>query len=216
MTPETEVILCPACRHAVRVPLDWLGTPVQCPECEAMFRAPARVDGALAEPELISRREAAPERRKKADVMLLLPAFGLMLVGFAGFAVGAWNSAQIVPDPDGFKRQIFDSLQEARKGGGLNEWGPADPKERARFDEDFAASLARAARVVIPLFAAVSGFVFYGGLAIALGRHYRMALLGCVLAVVNLGNLCCVPGAVVGVWGLILLLTTEGREHFGR
>ena len=40
MTPETEVIACPACKHLVRVPLDWLGTQVQCPECKAMFRAP--------------------------------------------------------------------------------------------------------------------------------------------------------------------------------
>ena len=32
-------------------------------------------------------------------------------------------------------------------------------------------------RVLVPVFAAVSGLVFYGGLAMAIRRHYRMAAL---------------------------------------
>src|SRR5262245_47852124 len=93
MTPETEVIACPACKHVVRVPLDWLGTQVQCPECKAMFRAPVRgADGKLTEPELISRPALAPAApaASKPDLMLLLPAFGLMLCGVTGVLVNGF------------------------------------------------------------------------------------------------------------------------------
>src|SRR5207249_9757968 len=89
MPPETEVITCPACRHLLRVPADWLGQTVQCPECKATFRAPVRDGDRLTEPELISRPApaAAPAAARKPDVMLLLPAFGLLFVGFAGLVV---------------------------------------------------------------------------------------------------------------------------------
>src|SRR5947207_22781 len=91
MTPETEVIACPACKHALRVPLDWLGTQVQCPECKAMFRAPVRANGGLTEPELISRppSAAAPAAPKRPDLMLLVPAFGLLFCGVAGLIANA-------------------------------------------------------------------------------------------------------------------------------
>src|SRR5262245_45867442 len=114
MTPETEVIACPACKHLLRVPLDWLGTQVQCPECKAMFRAPVRADGKLTEPELISRPAApasAPAPRK-LDAMLLLPAFGLLFCGIAGFVVGAWNTVRYVGNADAAKQDVLRIMQE--------------------------------------------------------------------------------------------------------
>ncbi len=214
MTPETEVIACPACKHLVRVPQDWLGTQVQCPECKAMFRAPVRANGALTEPELLSRPASAGASRKP-DVMLLFPAFGLLLLGFAGLVVDTWHTVRYVRDADAAKQDVLGMIQVARKGG----WptgGPEEPGARAQFDEDRAANWAKYIRVLVPLFAVVSGLVFYGGVAIVTRRHYRMARLGCVLAIVNIANGCCVPGAVFGIWGLLMLSSDEGREHFVR
>ena len=59
MQPETELIACPACDRLARVPIDWLGQPVQCPQCRAMFRAPVRQWDGLTAAELISRPPAA-------------------------------------------------------------------------------------------------------------------------------------------------------------
>ena len=216
MTPETEVIACPACRHLVRVPLDWLGTQVQCPECKAMFRAPVRAGGTLTEPELISRpASGAPAARRKPDVMLLLPAFGLLFTGFAGLAINTWNAVRYVRDADAAKQDVLRIYQDARHGGVVTD-GPEEPGARATFDADRAAEQAKPVRVLVPLFAVASGFVFYGGIAIVTRRHYRMAQLGCALAVVNLANGCCIPGAVAGVWGLLMLRSDEGRDHFLR
>lgn len=218
MTPETEVIACPACKHLLRVPLDWLGTQVQCPECRAMFRAPVRAGGGLAEPELLSRpvSPGAPgAARRKPDVMLLLPAFGLLLIGFAGFAINTWYTVRYARDADAAKQDVFRIIQDGRKVG-LATDGPEEPGARQQFDDERAAERAKYVRPAVPLFAVVSGLVFYGGVAIVTRRHYRMAQIGCALAVVNLAHGCCIPGALAGVWGLLMLRSDEGREHFLR
>lgn len=183
-----------------------------------MFRAPVRVDGKLTEAELLSRPASAtdgPKRRPRMDVMLLLPAFGLLFVGFAGLAVGGMNTMRFLGDGNAAKQEVLQLFQEARKRGLLTD-GPQEPDARAKFDDERAAQSAKSIRVIVPLFAVVSGFVFYGGIAMATRRHYRMAQLGCVLAMVNLAYGCCVPGAFAGLWGLLMLGSEEGREHFQR
>src|SRR6478735_730934 len=93
MTPEAEVIACPACNHLLRVPLDWLGQSVQCPECRAMFRAPVRTADGLSQAELLSRAApTTPPAPRKLDAMLLLPTFGLLFCGVAGLIVNGMLS----------------------------------------------------------------------------------------------------------------------------
>lgn len=215
MTPETEVIACPACKHLVRVPLDWLGTQVQCPECKSMFRAPVRSDGKLTEPELLSRpvsaaAPAAPASRKP-DLMLMLPAFGLLLCGVMGLVVNGALLYLFVVDPagaDGWARNQMPALRQMGFGT------PGTPEEQAAENERNAEQLAKTYRWLIPLSFVVSATVFAGGLSIALRRYPRLAQLACVLAAVNVAHACCVPGAAFGLWGLLMLGSDEGREHF--
>jgi hypothetical protein len=63
---------------------------------------------------------------------------------------------------------------------------------------------------------AVSAAVFVGGLSVVRRRNYRFAQIACVLAAVNVAHACCVPGALFGLWGLLMLNSDEGREHFRR
>src|SRR5437773_1884203 len=136
MAQETEVISCPACNHLLRVPLDWLGQSVQCPECKATFKAPVRVGDGLTAPELIS-RPAAPggpaTARKRLDPMLLLPAFGLLVVGFTGLVVGGANTARYLGDPAAAKQDVLQLIEESGRRG-LAPAGSDDPTERARAD----------------------------------------------------------------------------------
>jgi hypothetical protein len=211
--PETEVISCPACNHLLRVPLDWLGAPVQCPECKARFKAPARDgSGGLTAAELISRPEgAAGAPARKADMMLLLPAFGLLVCGIAGVIINGLLSYRFVTDPAGSKEYLQAQFANARQFG----FGADDPEaERDRIDAARAERTAGQLRWVLPAFAAVSALVLVGGLSIVLRWKYRLAQLGCVAAVLNIPHLCCVPGSIAGVWGLIMLASEEGREHF--
>ncbi len=211
MTPETEVIACPACLHLVRIPLDWLGTQVQCPECKARFRAPVRDGGKLTKPELIARPESSAPKAKKPDLMLLLPAFGLLLCGVAGVAINVVYLNTFQSDPAGalgWARKQMPSLRQA----GFGE--PGTDEERASEDERNAEQLARLYRWLVPLSLLVSGGVFLGGVAIVTRRSYRFARVACVLAALNIAHLCCIPGALAGLWGLLMLSSDEGREHF--
>jgi hypothetical protein len=214
MTPETEVIACPACKHVVRVPLDWLGTQVQCPECKAMFRAPVRgADGTLTEPQLISRPEsAAPAAAaRKPDLMLMLPAFGLMLCGVMGTIVNGVMLYVFLTDPDGGRQWARNQMPATRQMGFAT---PGTPEEMAAEDERNAQQLARYYRWIVPISLLVSAVVFAGGIAIVLRRGYRLAKLACVLAPLNIAHLCCLPGSLFGLWGLLMLGSDEGREHF--
>jgi hypothetical protein len=216
--PETEVISCPACRHLLRVPLAWLGEQVQCPECRAMFRAPARdAAGGLTPAELISRPApaTAPPPRKRADAMLLLPAFGLLFCGVAGTIVNGVQAARYLGNPRAATDDVLNVTAELRRQNVLTD-GPEQPGERAKFDEQRAAEYAPLLRVTAPAFTAVSALAFLGGLSMALRWNYRLAQVGCLAALLNLPNLCCVPGGVAGVWGLLMLGSEEGRAHFGR
>lgn len=207
-TPETEVIACPACKHPLRVPLDWLGTQVQCPECKALLRAPVRgADGKLTEPQSL----AAAPARKRFDAMLLLPAFGLLLCGIAGVLVNGVFLWLFVSDPAGGKGWAQNQVKELRKHGFGN---PGTPEEQAAGDEQNAEQLAGISRWAFPLALAVSAVVLAGGLSIALRWNYRLAQVACVLASLNIAHFCCVPGAAFGLWGLLMLSSDEGREHF--
>jgi len=42
----------------------------------------------------------------------------------------------------------------------------------------------------------------------------RWALAASILAMVNVGSFCCVPGIPVGIWCLVILLTPEVRAAF--
>jgi hypothetical protein len=214
MTPETEVIACPACKHLVRVPLDWLGTQVQCPECKAMFRAPVKVDGRLTEPELLSRPTSTtpPAAPPRPDVMLLLPAFGLMFCGIAGAIVNGALLFVFLTDPAGARGWAEKQMPALRQIG----FGtPNLPKEEEEAEnEKNAKQLAKTYLWLVPLSFVESVVVFLGGLSIVRRRNLRLAKISCVLAALNVAHACCVPGALAGLWGFLMLSSDEGHEHF--
>lgn len=204
MPAETEVISCPACKHALRVPPDWLGQPVQCPQCQATFTAPRREGGALTEAVLLSDSKPANPQPKKADAALWLPAFALMLLGVVSLVVNSLTLTDIVNDPAQFEeRKKADAADMAKLFG-------QDPQAGANNPGANWPTLA-----AITAWGIVCGTAsFAGGLGMALRKWYWLARLGSALAVVNLAGCCCVPGALVGVWSWMLLRTDEGREHF--
>lgn len=205
MPPETEVISCPACNHLVRVPADWLGQTVQCPECRATFRAPARDGDRTTAPELLSDPPASADApRKPADAALWLPAFGLMLVGVVSVIVHVSTLVLIADNPAGFEAAKREQAEDLAKKLGQ------DPQ-----------AVANGPFAHWPTYAALTGWgvlcgsaSFLGGLGIVLRRWRRLAQVGCVTAVLNVVGCCCVPGAVFGVWGLLMLRSDEGRGHF--
>lgn len=212
MPADTDVIACPACRHLVRVPADWLGTTVACPECKATFTAPVRQGDRLTEPALLTAPPAAAApAAPRADPLLALPAFGLLLVGFASLFANGYLFVRFVSAPDGGRGWVKDQLP-ALKQAGLKP----DPADADQAEDKVAAELAPKFLWVWLAGAAAAAVEVAAGLAMLRRKYYRLAQLGCTLAAVNLPHLCCVPGAVFGLWGLLLLMSDEARDHFAR
>jgi len=174
---------------------------------------------------------------------VFVPMFGLLLLGGAGVLVNGYLYFTFKHDPAAAKafagwllrQQAKDTPDDEPKAKGPNgKAKPPTPEEKEEqdarkrdrqkaFEEDqerrIDASAGAAAPYVGPLqgpFALVSLGVFAGGVAFAARRFYWLAFVGCALAVVNINHACCVPGAVVGVWGFLALISEEGRRHFGR
>jgi hypothetical protein len=210
---ETEVISCPACKHPLRVPQDWLGQQVQCPECKAKFKAPIRAaEGGLTAPELLEPPTTTTQARKKADPMLLLPAFGLLFCGVAGTIVNAVIAYDVF-DPHAGMRWAKNQIPALRQVG---LWSDDPPNDRDKLDEQRAEDMVRTFRWVLPVAGLVSAVVFLGGLSIVLRWNRRLAQSACVLAALNVPHLCCVPGSVTGLLGLLMLASDEGRAHFAK
>jgi hypothetical protein len=144
--------------------------------------------------------------------MLLLPAFGLLFCGVAGMIVNA-VLARDVFDPVAGARWAKNQIPALRQVG---LWADDPPNERDKLDEQRAEEMVRSLRWVLPTAGLVSAVVFLGGLSIVLRWNRRLAQASCVLAALNIPHLCCVPGSVAGLWGLLMLASDEGRAHFAR
>jgi len=209
MTP-TEVIACPACRHTVRVPTDWLGQTVQCPECKATFTAPVRADGRLTEPVLIRAparaRGPSPKRNR---LTLKFAGVGLVLVGIVSFVANGMVLTKFL-GPDGGKEWVRERLASMREMGLAP---PAEDGDTDAADDRAAAGLAPKLMWAWPAAMALAALGAAGGVCLVRRRGYRLAQVGCVAAALNVPQLCCIPGAVFGFWGMLALL---GDDGFGR
>ena len=203
MPSETEVISCPACKHLLRVPADWLGQSVQCPECQATFAAPRRDGESLTDPVLITAAPSPPAAPKRPDHALWLPAFGLMLVGIVSLIVNGLTLVDLARDPVQFEELKKAEAENLAKMMGQDPQAGNNPGVNWRF------------------FAATAGWgilcgsaSFAGGIGMVLRRWYWLARVGSVMAIFNVAGCCCVPGALAGIWSWTLLRTEEGRLHF--
>ncbi|HET6572630.1 MAG TPA: hypothetical protein VFG68_03430 [Fimbriiglobus sp.] len=216
-------ITCPGCGKPLHVPAAAVGKLARCPHCRAALRLPADPG---ASPELVRTGPAIPR-------ILFIPAFGLLVLGLAGTLVNAYLAARMSLET-GFARDFARGrVREVRSAesmsGAMSKptgWSDAPgaavggaaavvaAEEEA--DEKLAAAWARGMTPLHWASAAVSAVVLLGGVAALRGRWLPVAVAGCVAAILNVNHLCCLPGAVVGVWGLLALARDDVRAWIKR
>ncbi len=232
--PDELIVRCPACRHLVRLPTTYLGQVVTCLECRGPFRAPVRTEtGSLSEPVALPKPLRIPAR-------LFVPMYGLMLVGAVGLMLNGYLHFAFVNNPEmaqNYVRNVLAQISQTepadvaplkRDGAGRVLPMPADEanaeatkrqvfqtEQDRKMDETIAAAAPTVRDTQWP-FALLSVVVFAGGIAIALGRWYPLAFIGCAGAALNINHMCCVPGGIVAIWGVVALISDEGRRHFRR
>lgn len=229
---SSSVITCPnpACRQPLNLPADAAGKPLSCPHCGTRIGLTWNPDGTPGEPRPLGGVRWVPR-------MFLVPGFALLILGTAGTFVNGYVAADAAGGPEAQLKhgrrlvndlRSFESLtapaSEAKKTGDPTpqDLFAAIAGQAARVAEqetnDAALAAVWATRVVTvhAVFTVVSVLTALGGFAILRGRWYWLAMLGCVAAALNLNAGCCVPGAIAGLWGFLMLARDDGRRYFGR
>ena len=227
---SSSVITCPnpLCGKPLNLPAAVLGRPLACPHCQTGIDVTLGPDG----------KPAATTAVKTGRVpgMFLVPGFALLILGAGGFFSNGYVAVTALFDPGGdvrISRLFLDYVRNADETGTPAQQAKGkqdDPREAfaavlgtaagaAQQEEVDRVRAENAAPMVGPfhaVFAVVSLVMVGGGVAILFGRWYWLAMLGSVAAIFNLGLLCCVPGLVAGLWGVLTLARDDGRRHFVR
>lgn len=226
--PDSILIRCPHCQHALQLPEDYLGQVVSCLECRSPFQAPVRDGERLTEPVKLAKSTRIPAR-------LFIPTFGLLLLGFAGLMINIYLAAWMRLEPGAAvqfaEANLFFMLETdpppVKDKDGKTEKQTPEIEQRRReelaekqqqLSKEAAAQVSASGMIRTRLvFAAVSLGVVIAGFCFALGRAYPMAFVGCFLSAINSPDIgCCFIGVIVGIWGFMALISDDGRKHFKR
>ena len=214
-----HTIVCPGCAKPLHVPAEALAKPMSCPHCRTNIHVPVSDDGTLGTPEKV--------KRSRIPEILLAPMYLLMTLGFAGTAVNGYLSAQFYNQPLSQLEFARTRVHEYHMIESISTIGGDDPMSvdglsmiggtivPAAEDELLAQKWATGMKPIHTVSTGLSFLALLGGLCILLGRFYWLALLGCVAAILNVNHLCCLPGGIAGLWGILVLVRDEPRLHFG-
>jgi hypothetical protein len=212
----------------VRVPETLLGRRVKCPSCQATFTASENgvpAEAVRERPEPREELPAPPEERRVPDReaddyepwddgdedddrprrrrrrgrrdpsrtagYVLPPAVCLAVVGALGFLVTLFN--------------VFYALTAHPV---INPTAPEWVKAMQQNSVGPQAAVLQGAFVLVNLVIILSAVVMM------MRRAYPFAIIGSILAMVNIGTFCCVLGLPVGIWCLIVLCLEDVKASF--
>jgi predicted Zn finger-like uncharacterized protein len=228
-----EVILnCPQCQRQLRVTEELMGRPVKCPACGLVFTLPAGTSPQQATPlpalsQPAPSVELAPEDRadpfaypyeehrrrvrgvepldfdggdsERGSSLLAAPAICLLVAGILGILANLGQVAFVLLNP--------------REPPPANRPEPKDFAER--FERAFEEGQSGPKPVIFGLFfALVSLFVTIGAALMLTRRFYGLAIASTIVAMLNIGNCCCVLGLPFGIWALVILSRPEVKRLF--
>jgi len=209
-----ETIYCPSCQNKLRIPEDLMGQPVLCPSCQTEFIAPPPPVGGERPLEAIREGRADESYSERADsfqqgshrvddfnrgeqpnVFVSLAAVLLIGVGLLGLADSAFRLITYSP------QELANTVASMRKAF------PALPViDQESFRRGYLAGA-----FVFGFFSIIS---LLGGLSMLRRRVFPVAVLGSILAILNISDCCCLLGAPVGITCLVLLFQPHVRASF--
>lgn len=197
-----EVIFCPSCNNKLRVPEELMARPVQCPQCRATFLAPPPPVTAPV-PENEPRERPRPpsfqvedfDRPEEpasegSDAKILAPAFVLLAVAVLGMLLNVVQIAVV-----GFMPNFWKQFKAA-----------SPFQQAAGTDQSYI--------IFATIFFLVSLTSAFGAVSMMKRRLYPIAILGSLAAIFNIGQCCCILGAPIGIWALIVLFQPDVRASF--
>jgi hypothetical protein len=213
-----ELIRCPACDHALRLPPEFFGQTVECPQCGNRFAAPAPATAptvrAAGQPPIVipEQTSAYPSRagerlRVPATILLVLSIINLFSNGYL-----VLFARQVVADPRSFEAQMHDEIDRQPN---------MKADDRARMKEML--SVATIEKYSTHILVIPGVLVFTSLLTVAACiqmlrlRAYPLCVLGSILAINPINSCpCCLLEAPFGLWCLITLMNSDVRAAFQR
>jgi hypothetical protein len=205
---NSELIECPACKHALRVPENLFGKTVRCPECKAHFTAPKReADGKLGAPVLLPKADATAQRRgpiRFTESPFFMPATLLVLVSTIGCLINGYQVVTWHVDRERAERAITWLIEQ---------YANFSRQELSNEDVQNAHDAGMISHHVVFGMSLIS---LAGGIAMLFRRFRWLGILGSVLAMINISNCCCVLGLPAGGYCLIKLIDPDLAPLFQR
>jgi len=212
-----DLINCPSCQRPLRVPDELIGRPVKCPDCGMVFLTvqgspaaggvaqPAPLPSAMPVPAAGGQPmpvmpEAVPYREAAGNAAVA-PGIALLVIGTLGLLAALYYLL------------VIGRLDPQEMQAMLKQQAPPDmPAEQVEQIGQLA--FGPPARTFHGVFAGVNLLIIMGAIAMLSRRLYAVAVLGSVLAIVNIEGCCCLLGIPVGIWSLVVLLRPEVSAAF--
>jgi hypothetical protein len=193
-----EIIHCPSCSHKLRVPPELFGEPVQCPQCGKTFTAPVPSGAAPGPAGVPTVRPLVPERYAPPGrpPSVTGPAIGLIVLSFLSVVVNLFGLLTSVTRPADLRQEFQQQM---------TRMGQAIPPNL---------DVVTLLQAMYGGFLALALVVLFAAIAMLLRRMYWLAVIGAVLAMLNLNGFCCVPSAAFSIWALVVLLNPATRATF--
>jgi predicted Zn finger-like uncharacterized protein len=232
-----NTIHCPSCNRELRVPDELLGKKVKCPACATTFTAsvagPEAAPQAAPQPAALQesepseppRRRPIPDeqvdeggaydqdfepsarpssaRRSRGLAVMRAPAICLM--------VSAVLSLLVV----GYFLLVALVATEAQMDAQMRLQNPNQPEqEREMAKKMMGLVIGPGPAVVHLLFIGVNLVIILSSIMMLIGKMRWLAVIGSVLAILNLDCGCCLLGIPFGIWSLIALNNPDAKSAF--
>jgi predicted Zn finger-like uncharacterized protein len=232
-----NTIHCPSCNRELRVPDDLLGKKVKCPACSTTFTAsvagpepatqaaPAPLVLQESEPSEPARRRPVPDeqvdeggaydqdyepsarppsaRRSRGLAVMRAPAICLM--------VSAVLSLLVV----GYFLIVALVVTEGQMDAQMRLQNPNQTQqERDMAKKMIGMIIGPGPAVFHLLFIGVNLVIILGSIMMLIGKMRWLAVMGSVLAILNIDCICCLLGIPFGIWSLIALNNPDAKSAF--
>ncbi|MGD9648713.1 MAG: hypothetical protein AB7U73_23585 [Pirellulales bacterium] len=123
---------------------------------------------------------------------VMAPAIGLLVVGSVGLCAAIFSCVwSMVATPPPVDPNMPPMVQQFMQGG----FGPM-------------------ALAIQAIFLVLNGLIIAGGIQMLRLKAYTLAMTATILAMINVGNCCCLVGVPIGIWGLVILLQNDVKAAF--
>jgi hypothetical protein len=211
-----DLIHCPSCGFQLRLPTELYGTAVECPQCHARFTAPAPTAQPAADRPPPGREYdanapvVAPiDYAPPAGNPVAAPAVALLVVSLLGVIsdlLGIGWAKLAKDNPQVFQQQLQRQLEADPN---------LTPQDRQQMEKMLSLeNVTHFLNLDCGISLALNLVTALATVQMLRRRTYALAVLGCVLALNPANVPMCALQVPFGIWGLIVLLTENGRRAF--